>query len=160
MTMSSPAFELRCALKTAAAAAYLDGASDDQINSIVALARGSSGYNVGACGRLTRGEADRIIAIMIENGAEPEFRKTADEISAEAEQAAEIAARIAAKKASKAQKRAAKAAREEANRKIDGRRVTHSKFGEGTVIAEDEKSLTVMFDSQKKALRMAREFCV
>lgn len=37
----------------------------------------------------------------------------------------------------------------------EARRVRHVKFGEGTVIGEDAKAVTVLFASQKKPLRMA-----
>lgn len=38
--------------------------------------------------------------------------------------------------------------------KSDGRRVRHVKFGEGTVLSEDEKAVSVLFDKQKKPVRM------
>lgn len=163
MTNSHPAVELRNSLQVAAKAAYLDGATDDQIKTIVALARGSNNYNFGNTGRLTRAEAGRIIDQMFADGAEPEFRKSTEERDAEAALAAKVVKDAAARKVARKQDKEAKAAREEAqavkDRAVEGRRVIHVKFGEGTVISEDEKSLTVMFDSEKKALRMAREFC-
>ncbi|MCW5711287.1 hypothetical protein [Shinella sp.] len=158
-----PAIELRDMLRVASKAAYLDGATDEQINTIVALARGSSDYNVGNIGRLTEAEAARIIDQMFAAGADPDFRKSHDELDAEREHAERAAKAAAARKVVKKQDKEAKAAREEAqaakDRTTEGRRVAHVKFGEGTVIAEDEKSLTVMFDGQKKALRMGRGFC-
>lgn len=162
MTKTHPAFELRIALGVAARAACLDGATDEQINTIVALARGSNDYNIIAGGRLTRGEAARIIDHMFDEGIDPEFRKFEEELAAEREQAARIAASAAAKKIAKQQDKDAKAAREETHaakdRATEGQRVYHAKFGEGTVVSEDEKSMTVIFDSQKKSLRVGREF--
>lgn len=36
----------------------------------------------------------------------------------------------------------------------EARRVRHAKFGEGTVVATTETAVTVLFDSQKKPLRL------
>lgn len=36
----------------------------------------------------------------------------------------------------------------------DARRVLHTKFGAGTVISEDAKAVTVLFDGQKKVMRL------
>lgn len=40
----------------------------------------------------------------------------------------------------------------------DARRVSHVKFGAGTVVSEDEKAVTVLFDGAKKPVRMVASF--
>ena len=151
-----PATDLFAQLKVAAQAAYLDGATESQINTIVALARGSNSYNVLSGGRLTVAEAKKIIDSMIEDGAVADYEPTPDEVddlfALQEERRRAKAAKVAQKRLKKEQE----AQRADAARRIEGARVTHPKFGDGTVIDECEKVFTVMFDGQKKPLRMAR----
>jgi len=157
------AFELRTSLKVAAGAAYLDGATDRQIDMIVALARGSNNFNVLSGGRLTKGEASRIIDDMIAQGAVADWNKSDEELDAEDEAFRQIEDRRAYLKATKAQKKMEKAARdaqrlEEARASADGRKVRHPKFGEGEVIAENETTVTAIFAGQKKPLKLVKSF--
>lgn len=62
---SDPVADLRASLNSASRAAYLDGATDKQINLIVKLAVEHDDYNILSGGRLTKGEASRIIDHMI-----------------------------------------------------------------------------------------------
>lgn len=59
-----PADELRSQLRVAAQAAQQFGATASQIDYIVALAVRANDFNVLAGGRLTKGEASRIIDVM------------------------------------------------------------------------------------------------
>lgn len=62
---SDPVTDLRASLNSAARAAYLDGATDKQINLIVRLAVQKNDFNVFSGGRLTKSEASRIIDHMM-----------------------------------------------------------------------------------------------
>lgn len=59
-----PADDLRARLNSASRAAYLDGATDKQIDLIVKLAIEADDYNVLSGGRLTKRDASRIIDAM------------------------------------------------------------------------------------------------
>ena len=62
---ANPADDLRAALKVASRAAMEYGATQAQINFIVSLAIKNNDFNVlGSAGRLTKGEASRIIDEM------------------------------------------------------------------------------------------------
>lgn len=54
----------------------------------------------------------------------------------------------------KADRQAASNARDLAKAGAEARRVRHVKFGEGVVVGEDAKAVTVLFAGQKKPLRM------
>lgn len=148
--MTHPTHELRASLEIASRAVQQYGATAEQIDMIVALAQGSNDYNVlGDSSRLTKGEASRIIEVMVDGGATPDW-------TAHEKPAFEPIARK-----SGGQKRAEKAARDESRTATaieaagpDARRVRHVKFGAGTVLSEDNKAVTVLFDGQKKPMRM------
>lgn len=61
---ANPAEDLRSQLNVASRAAYLEGATAAQVNFIVALAVKNNDFNILSGGRLTKGEASRIIDNM------------------------------------------------------------------------------------------------
>lgn len=158
------AFELRTQLSTAAKAAYADGATDKQVNMIVALTRSTGNFNTISDGRLTKREASRIIDFLMSEGATPVWAESADEIAAR-EAANQKAGDDAAYRARrKARAKAAKKAEREASKPIaetatftESDRVEHRAFGTGTVAAINGTKLTVKFDSGKTKI-MASSF--
>lgn len=76
----------------------------------------------------------------------------------------EVVSSVATQRAAvKAKKEAAQSAHNEwALNKAgpDARRVSHIKFGAGTVISEDDKAVTVLFDNQKAPKRMVASMLV
>lgn len=159
------AFELRTSLKVAASTAQEFGATGRQIDMIVALARGANDFNILSGGRLTKGDASRIIDDMIAHGAEPDWTKSEEELDAEDNAAASVERTIAYKTATKAQKKANKARIEQEAMKAaqGGRRVRHPKFGEGSVVSEAKFPMpngdfivTIAFDGQKKPTKVAK----
>lgn len=161
MTATHPAFELHYALRANAAAAMEYGATADQIATIVALARGANAYDGISGGRLTSAAANRIIDRMMAEGAEPEFRKSAEELEAERQADARASKRAAERKIVQAQKKDERAARrahyateDDAVRRFRagayGRRVRHARYGQGHVILENDVVITVMFDGRER----------
>lgn len=163
--MNTNAYELRTDLNVAARAAYTNGATTAQIDMIVALARGADDFNVLSGSHLTKREASRIIDQMVSEGVEADWTASTDELEAQITDHRAASAQAAARKAKKAQQKAEKAERQAADLAAaveaagdEARRVSHVKFGLGTVLSEDDKAVTVLFDSQKKPLRMAPDF--
>jgi hypothetical protein len=157
------AFEYRAALKVAASAAMQWGASDRQIDMLVAISRATNDYSDISGGRLTRMEATRIINDALQAGVVPDYNETDEELDAADAQAAQVEARIAEKKIAKAQKEAAKEFRDAqkldaARSTADGRKIRHIKYGLGDVIAEDDISVTAIFAGQKKPTKLAKSF--
>jgi len=157
------AFDLRSSLSVAASAAQEFGATDRQIDMIVALARGANDFRIPSGGRLTKAEASHIIDAMVAAGAIADYNKSDEELDAEDAFRGKVEAAAADRKAAKKHEAVTKAFRETqkldaAKAKATGTRVRHAKFGEGDVIAEDDVSMTVLFGGQKKPLKMMRSF--
>lgn len=157
--MTSPLTELHQSLNVAALSAQKSGASKRQIETLVALARASRNYDFGAGGRLTKSDASRLIDSLIGEGWKPDYTMTDEEIDDLVEQHQRAKKASAARRQQNKNKKAAKARRDLAAVKsgVDsaGRRVSHVKFGEGTVVREDERAALVAFDSAPKLMRMA-----
>ena len=145
-----PATNLYAELRTAARAAYLHGASEKQIELIVALARGSGDYNVPSVGHLTKAAASRIIDVMMNDGAEPVFEKTDEELDDRLAIDRQVARDEERRRISKRQKKQEKAERDARQAKyaedLVGRRVFSKYLGSGLVLSANRRMVSVRLD--------------
>lgn len=154
--MNHPANTLRSELNVASRAVQQFGATPAQIDMIVALAQGANDYNVLSGGALTKAEASRIIEQFKAEGATPDWTDHREVPAARDFAAAKMAR--AQEKARKAHRVATVRAEALDSAGETARRVSHPKLGAGTVVAEDGTAVTVVFDGQKKPVRVAASF--
>lgn len=161
--MAHPATELRNSLNVAAKAAYLDGATTRQIDTIVALAKGANKFDGFSDAHLTKRAASHIIDTMQAEGVVADWEITDEEIDDKHQARADAANISAARKIRAHQKEDEKDARDAAAlasvaKGADGRKVRHAKLGLGDVIAEDETTFTAIFAGQKKPTKVMKSF--
>jgi hypothetical protein len=161
--MAHPATELRNSLNVAAKAAFLDGATARQIDTLIALAKGANKFDGFSDAHLTKKTASHIIDTMMAEGVQPDWDITDEEIDDNHQARQDGDAAAAARKVQKDQKAAEKEARDTAAlaavaKAADGRKVRHAKLGLGDVVAEDETTVTAIFVGQKKPTKIMKSF--